>query len=78
MGLGIKLLIEKIVMFWEKKPDPYQIWRPVVLKLLKSFGVLWGTSQVESNSIAMCGYIFEDTCQNSLMIFVVFWPWSLL
>ena len=29
-------------------------------KLLKSFGVLWGTSQVKSNSIDTSGYAFED------------------
>ena len=40
-------------------------------KLLKSFGVLWGTSQVESNSIDTSGYAFENTCRNPLTIFVV-------
>ena len=39
---------------------------------LKPFVVLWGTSQVESNSIDTSGYAFEDTCQNSLTIFIVF------
>ena len=38
-------------------------------KLLKPFGVVWGTSQVESNSIETSGYAFEDTCH---------WPRSLL
>ena len=35
------------------------------LKLFKPFGVLtvlWGTSQVESNSIETSGNAFEDTC----------------
>ena len=41
-------------------------------KLLRPFGVLWGTSQVESNSIDTSGYAFEDTCRNSLAISVVF------
>ena len=40
-------------------------------KLLKPFGVLWGTSRVESNFIDTSGYAFEDTCQNSLTIFIV-------
>ena len=40
-------------------------------KLLKPFGVLCETSQVESNSIERSGYAFEDTCQNSLMIIIV-------
>ena len=39
-------------------------------KLLKLFGVLWETRQVESNSIEASGYA-EDTCQNSLTIFIV-------
>ena len=30
-------------------------------KLLKLFGVLWGTSQVDSNSIDTSGYAFKDT-----------------
>ena len=46
--------------------------RPVVSKLLKPFGVLWGTSQVESNSIDMSGYAFEGKRRNSLAIFVAF------
>ena len=41
-------------------------------KLLKPFDVLWGTSQVESNSIDTSGYAFEDTCQNSLTILIIF------
>ena len=57
------------MMFWEMKADPCQKltvkfgnnWRPVVLKLIKQFGVQWGTSQVESNSIDTSGYAFEDT-----------------
>ena len=46
-------------------------------KLLKLFGVLWGTSQVESNSIDAADYALEDACKTSLTIFVVFWPQSL-
>ena len=33
--------------------------RPFALKLLKPFGILWGTSQVESNSIDDDGYAFD-------------------
>ena len=40
-------------------------------KQLKSFGVLRGTSQVERNSIDTTDYAYEDTCQNSLTVFVV-------
>ena len=40
--------------------------------LLKPFGVLWGTSRVDSNSIDTSGYALEDRCQNSLTIFMVF------
>ena len=46
--------------------------RPVLSKQLIPFGVLWWTSQVESNSMDTRRYAFEDTCQNSLTIFVVF------
>ena len=34
--------------------------------------VLRGASQVESNSIDMSGYAFEDTCQFFLTIFIIF------
>ena len=51
--------------------------RPAVSKLLKPFGLLWGTSQVESNSIDRSGYAFEDTCRNFWTIFVVFLPLSI-
>ena len=44
--------------------------RPVVSKLLKPFGVLWGTSKVESNFIDTSGYAFKDTRRNPLTIFV--------
>ena len=54
----------------EKKLDPCRKavelgnkGRPIVTKLLKPFGVLWGISQVESNSIETSDYAFEDTCQ---------------
>ena len=50
--------------------------RSVVSKLLKPFGVLRGTSQVESNSIDTSGYVFEDIFQNALTIFVVFLAFS--
>ena len=43
-----------------------------MLKLLKPLGVLLGTSQVERNSIDTSGHAFEDACQNSLAILVVF------
>ena len=33
-----------------------------MLKLLKPFSVLWGISQVESNSMETSSYAFEDTC----------------
>ena len=39
--------------------------------LLEPFGVLWGTSQVEINSIHTSGYAFEATRHYSLTIFVV-------
>ena len=34
--------------------------RPFALKLLKPFGILWGTSQVERNSIETCGYAVDN------------------
>ena len=45
-------------------------------KLLKLFGVLWGTSQVDSNSIDTSGYAFKDTITHvkvlSLFLLLVF------
>ena len=47
-----------------------------MLKLLKPFGVLWGTSQVDSNSIDSSGYAFQDTIIHvkvlSLILLLVF------
>ena len=60
-------------MFWEKKQIHVKFGnngRPVVSKLLEPFGLLWGTSQAEINSIdTYCAFInmskfrvFDDFC----------------
>ena len=49
-------------------------WKPVVLELVKSFGILWGTSQVESNSLGASGYAFEDAFQILAILFCIFGP----
>ena len=39
-----------------------------MLKLLKPFGILWGTRQVESNSIEENSFAFEDASYHNMLL----------
>ena len=75
VGLGRKLLNWEDFNFLLEESSRNQIpieflnyGSRVVLKLLKPFGVLWGTRQNESNSIEENSFAFEDASYDNMLL----------